>query len=277
MTRTLIRTDKNGTEYYHCVGTCCKCGGAGRIEHFSWYEDGICFDCGGTGMNSWEEKVYTEEYQEKLRQRQIERIKKNRPAHDQKFFKENGISEDGNAWIVLGNTYLIKDKIKEKGGKFNGILGWHFDHEVDEFETVKLTATDMFTDDISGYDWKTECKDGEDIFEMVERIREEYTKQTSTSEYVGTIGEKVAKNLKYVDAHSFDTAFGTTHIYKFIDDENNELIWKTSSIIGYYKNNEWVPVTENEIVFVKGSIKELKEYKGTKQTILTRCKITERE
>lgn len=275
MEKTLIRVDKNGTKYYHCVGACGKCNGKGRIEYYAWYDDGICFDCGGSGLISYEEKEYTQEYLDKLEKRRLEKAKKQRPQRDAKFFSDNGISSDGCAWMVLGNTYEIKEDIKASGGKYSEIIGWHFDHEVSGFDTYKLTKEDMFCEDYLGYNWNV-CGENT-IYDIVNCIRNEYEnshKCESVNSYVANIGDRLDFNLKLISSYCFESSFGISYIYKFNDANNNEIVWKTSTVIGYYNgNNEWQPINDGDMVKVKGTVKEHKEYKGVKQTAITRCKV----
>ena len=102
------------------------------------------------------------------------------------------------------------------------------------------------------------------------RIRE----QKAISQYVGEIGEKVdldgiLEKCAWFEIPSF-RGFGTDtmHIYTFRDSQGNALIWKTSKGLG---------IEDGEAVHIKGTIKEHSEYKDEKQTVLTRCRIEERE
>lgn len=92
--------------------------------------------------------------------------------------------------------------------------------------------------------------------------REEKEKQLS--EYVGNIKDKIEKELTLLKVFTFDSDFGVCHIYKFKDAEDNIYTWKTS---------KYIEEEEGEVVKVKGTIKEHSEYRGEKQTVLTRCKI----
>ena len=60
----------------------------------------------------------------------------------------------------------------------------------------------------------------------------------------------------------------------FRDDNQNKLIWKTSkSLVKWLDNGEWFCPTEGDRITLKGTVKAHEEYKGEKQTVLTRCKI----
>ncbi len=69
--------------------------------------------------------------------------------------------------------------------------------------------------------------------------------------------------LTLVVEHAFDTAFGTKWILRFEDEAGRCVVWKTTSRgLGY---------STGDRVVVTGTVKELGEYQGTKQTELTRC------
>jgi hypothetical protein len=84
------------------------------------------------------------------------------------------------------------------------------------------------------------------------------------SNYVGTIGEKITVNAEMNLVGGYDTEFGYVRIYKFVDESGNIYIWKTSTAISLESGSN---------VTLKGTVKDHKEYKLEKQTILTRCKV----
>jgi hypothetical protein len=81
--------------------------------------------------------------------------------------------------------------------------------------------------------------------------------------YVGTVGQRaVFGPLTCVRCHSYETQFGWQNINVFEDADHNLLVWKTGS----YSANV------GDVVTLKGTVKEHNDYRGTKQTILSRCK-----
>ena len=83
------------------------------------------------------------------------------------------------------------------------------------------------------------------------------------SEYVGTVGEKIEKELIFKKSFSFETQWGIQKIYLFEDAEGNVYKWNSTKYIN--KN-------EGETIKLKGTIKDHEEYREQKQTVLTRCK-----
>lgn len=84
-----------------------------------------------------------------------------------------------------------------------------------------------------------------------------------SSEYVGEVGKRIEVEVKDATlVTSWETDWGMTHLYKFIDTNGNVLVWFASSMID-----------DNDIHKVKGTVKAHNERDGIKQTVLTRCKV----
>lgn len=109
------------------------------------------------------------------------------------------------------------------------------------------------------------------------RIRE----QKAKSQYIGEVGEKIDTEATYIKTAWFDVpsyaGFGTDtmyiHTFKIGD---NTVIWKTSTdnLGEFNEEGEWERYEEGKQIHLKGTIKEHKEYKDEKQTVLTRCRIS---
>lgn len=85
------------------------------------------------------------------------------------------------------------------------------------------------------------------------------------SDYIGKVGDKVELRIESGKCVTgWETEYGYTYIYKFVDNNGNVLVWKTAKSID-----------ADRITVLKGAVKEHKEYKGIRQTVLTRCKIEE--
>ncbi|MDD3020908.1 MAG: hypothetical protein PHX61_08030 [Alphaproteobacteria bacterium] len=99
--------------------------------------------------------------------------------------------------------------------------------------------------------------------EQERKKAEEKAKETN-SDHIGNVGDRIKVNVHSIKClTSFETEWGVTRIYKFIDEAGNVFIWKTGTFI----ENE-------EINILVGTVKEHSEFKGIKQTVLTRCKLT---
>lgn len=88
------------------------------------------------------------------------------------------------------------------------------------------------------------------------------------SEYFGKVGERYKdKAIQFVNLiTAWETQWGVTHIYKVTLEDGTALIWKTSNGL-YLDDNE-------EFDKISFTVKSHNEYKGEKQTEVTRCKVT---
>lgn len=71
---------------------------------------------------------------------------------------------------------------------------------------------------------------------------------------------------------------GIRKIYKFIDDDNNVYIWKTSKSMGINFITEngdegFEFINEGDKILLSGTIKDFNTFRGEDQIIITRCKI----
>lgn len=261
MAVTLIKVDRNGTKYYQS-DDCPKCGGKGYLYCYGHIEGGVCFKCGGTGKGSQTWKEYTPEYAQKLADRRAARAQAKSGENRAKFLEKEGFGADGFTYVIKGNTYSIKDELKAAGAKFNSYLGWHFANKDNGYDCFEINA-----DDVAEFnsDWAFRWKDMEIVEHLLGELKEEENRANSVSQHLFSVGEKVTVSVTLSHIASFGTQFGTTCIFNFTDDDGNILVWKTATYQELEEGNRYV---------VKGTVKSHDEYKGIKQTTLTRCKVS---
>ena len=105
---------------------------------------------------------------------------------------------------------------------------------------------------------------------------EERAKANAEVEYYGAVGDKFELTLTFDKSFGFEGAYGFTYIHLFHDDENHVFAWSSSN--GSYKVEYWggIEYVEYEVghkYLIKGSIKDHREYRNVKQTVITRCKV----
>lgn len=100
--------------------------------------------------------------------------------------------------------------------------------------------------------------------------------------YVGEIGKKIEMDVTIAFETSYGTIYGRQYIIGMRDADNNLLVWKTNTgslaIEKMVEKNgrtmvEYDCANKGDKVTIKGTIKAHQEYKGEKQTILTRVKL----
>lgn len=275
-----VREDKNGTRYYTDT-KCPKCNGEGYLSYYAHVDGGICFLCGGTGKSSRQLKVYTPEYFQVLTNRRREKAIKAAKTDNLRWLKKQGFTPEGKTYIVLGNTFAIKDQLKAAGAHFNHMLGWHFDKPVDDYPIREVTAADIIDADEYGdpitlirtlnnghYDFP---ENPGSVQNYIKRIQDEYFRMTMPeTKWYGALKERVTLHDCTVQVLAiWENMYGSTVMYKFASPEGYQFIWKTAS---FAVDPEII--NSNKKITVTGTVKSHAEYKGQKQTELTRCKIS---
>ena len=177
----------------------------------------------------------------------------------------NGFSEYGVTYLVLGNSYPIKEDLKEAGFKFSPLLRWHCsncDFELPEdCEYKELYYEDLFTWDEDSH--TTFMKEG--TREKIDLIFNPIVE--SNSQFVGEIGERIRNiPMRVRNIGGFDSAYGYKWVYTFEDEDENVYSWFTTS-------QQAISVGMNCIV--TGTIKAHVEYKKVFTTQLNRCIVKE--
>ena len=266
--------------------TCDRCGGSGiiasRVENGRIIpipvDGGICYKCLGKGkIHKWV-KAYTEEEMnkylasqkkakerkaEKAEQERQERLNKSKENQEELLAKWGYDVENPLIWLVGGgSTYEIKDQLKEMGCKFSPVFGWYSTHPIDVPANYGMVSINFY--DV--YVWYPLSKrfDLKDNAKEIADTAKAALEPESHSEYMGEVKERL-RDLKVTltAARSFDGYYGTSFISTFIYGEN-VLVWMTSSCKDIEVGDE---------VFLTGTVKEHSEYKGVKQTKLSRCVI----
>ena len=119
---------------------------------------------------------------------------------------------------------------------------------------------------------------------------EERAKANAEVTYFGNVGDKFEKEMTFEKMFGFETQFGYQYIILFRDEENHVYKWSTAN--GMYKIDlkgvKGKEVNEHSVFdgaykdyeighkyLIKGTIKNHEEYRGVKQTVITRCKVVD--
>jgi hypothetical protein len=84
------------------------------------------------------------------------------------------------------------------------------------------------------------------------------------SEYFGSVGDKIEREVTLVNKYETQSYYGYMCYHIFKDDEGHTFVWMTSSRPCLSIGNAYK---------IKATIKEHSEYKGEKQTFVTRVKV----
>ena len=165
--------------------------------------------------------------------------------------------EKGYITLFKGDTYACRSWLVASKMRHTRWWGWFCPSELPmpddvppTLQLIQLPWTAVGNEDGS---LKTET-------EVIHAVAP-YLYETSSSEYVGTVGERLELDLTVDSAIELDSSYGRTTMHVMSDVNGNCFVWTTTS-------KHWSAGTHKRI---RGTVKQHKEYKGTKQTILSRC------
>ena len=265
-----VRTDRNGTRIFE-DRECGKCGGKGRLPEYAHIEGGVCFQCRGTGVSSHvnEIKVYTDEYGAKLQAKRLAKELADEAKRWQSCIEKEGFTPEGKMCIILGDTYAIKEELKAEGCKFSREYGWHCTKT--ERPAFELDVNDISSISEEGFHmWKTSWEIHEFVADKKREAEQKLSKASGhkVSDWIGKEKERREfSNCKLVAQFEFESNYcgwgsiETSYIYKFEDADGNIIVWKTQKSLNELEEYNFV-----------ATIKCHDEYKGEKQTVITRPK-----
>ena len=110
------------------------------------------------------------------------------------------------------------------------------------------------------------------------RIMAEKIANKPVSNFYGNAGDKFSLTLTFTKSISYTSQYGTGYFHFFSDDQGNIFKWSTNSPMEFgvkEPNSDYTSLhslDQGAIVKISGRIKDHDEYRGEKQTIITRCK-----
>ena len=100
--------------------------------------------------------------------------------------------------------------------------------------------------------------------EIAKTLREKEREAEKQSEYLGIVGDKIHFTTAKIECiWSGENQFGISYLYKMVDTEGNIVMWSTDKGLELENNFN-----------ISCSIKKLEDYKGVKQTWVTRCRLS---
>lgn len=213
---------------------CPRCGGAGGSPH--WHPDGgICYQCRGRCKITVTHRVFSAAKLAKL----------NEAADKKAAVKAAEAQRKMDAAIA----YFVE---------------WRKPHEKVLGDIAAATGNSFLSDlaDKVSKSMILTDRQLEAAATAVERIKEREI-EGRASEHVGAVKERIEFEAEVTGVYGTEGFYGHTDIVKFKDADNNQFTWFASD----YTNLE-----RGDRMSIKGTVKKHEDYKGVKQTVLTRCK-----
>jgi len=268
--------EKDGKLYTNVECKCDRCGGTGifatrvenghRVPHPAY--GGVCLKCDGVGTIRKTVRLYTEKQYAAMQKKkevgaarraleaEARRIHRKITAY-QKWLSLNGFNEDGETYLIFGNTYPIKDQLKAAGCKFSQELKWHGPAAVDVPEDCYVERVHYS----HIYEWNPDTCEMTKLEEGAEFLSEIFSKN-SEGKFVGEIGERLRNiTVTFDGVKAFEGQYGASNVYRFTY-EGAQLRWFTSCE---------KDLQEGETYQLTGTVKTHKVFGNEKMTYLSRC------
>lgn len=159
--------------------------------------------------------------------------------------------------IFTGNTYEHKEWFKEIGCTYRKFWGWGLPGDIEVPSILPEGVTPVRLDwDMVGADDEVLKPD-----EQIRKIIDGLIYEPSNSQYQGNIGDRIVVEVTVTKALHLNGYYGPSTMHIMNDADGNEYVWTTAA-------KSWA---EGSVKTIRGTIKDHKEYKNTKQTVLTRC------
>jgi hypothetical protein len=97
---------------------------------------------------------------------------------------------------------------------------------------------------------------------MLKEESEELERRTSTKRHLGAVGQKLEGDFTLVNSRGFDGSYGISFLHIFKDADGNTVKWSTAT-----------ELEPGRTYHLTAKIKDLEEYRGVPQTVITRAKI----
>lgn len=112
------------------------------------------------------------------------------------------------------------------------------------------------------------------VWEDVLEEREAARKAAIVSKHIGTVGEKMERDVEMTAAIPFESDFGGGTVYKFKDTDGNELVWMTSSALKTGKDEDGFDTyaAVGDKLRIKFTVKAHDSYCDVPQTKIFRVK-----
>ena len=266
--------ENEGKMYVKVKGKCPRCGGSG---HYSYNQmDGtVCYGCMGSGIKVMTVRWYTDKEraaQDRAAERRAEKAAEAKEARRVKFAARNafGFGELGFITLYKGDLQVISEYFKsftidEAGHRaawYNTIFHWYTPSKMDVPENLPEGVEAVRLD----WDAVRDESDEENLQmkdnEFVEAYVNSLISEPSKSEYQGNVGEWMIKTVTVTKNVTLNSRYGESHMHILEDEDGNVYVWTTGS-----KNIE-----ADRVITLKMKVKDHKDYKGTKQTIVWYCK-----
>ena len=159
--------------------------------------------------------------------------------------------------IFKGDTYAHIDWFRASIARYARWWGWYIisTEEIPNDLPDGLEPIQLPWDIVGNDDGKLKPES------IIQKAVEAIIYDAGTSEFVGEIGERIELTLTVTRAIEIENNYGHSIMHIMEDDCGNVYMWTTAA-------KSW---SEGAVKKIRGTVKDHRTYKNTKQTVLIRC------
>lgn len=159
--------------------------------------------------------------------------------------------------IFKGDTYAEIDWFRASIARYARWWGWY------------IISTEEIPDDLPAsleairLPWELVGDDSGKLLPEteVQKAVEQLIYDEGTSEFVGSINERLEIQITIIRAIDIENDYGHSTMHIMEDNYGNQYVWTTAA-------KSWA---EGSVKTIRGTVKDHRTYKNVKQTVLTRC------
>ena len=165
--------------------------------------------------------------------------------------------QKGYITIFKGDTYGNLEWFQQSIARYAKFWGWYIVSTEEVPEDLPLGITPV------RLPWETVGNDSGNLLPeaTIQKNIAPLLYEVSTSEYQGTIGQRIERTLTVTKVIDLENAFGSSTMMTMEDEDKNVYLWTTSA-------RRW---SEGTVKTLRGTVKAHNEFRNVKQTVLTRC------
>lgn len=162
-------------------------------------------------------------------------------------------------YIVKGDSFALKNQLKEMGFRFRRDFGWYAGSFCEKPEVMPSTLSliEVKWEEVGNEDGSFKNED------VIKKVIESKIYDEDPSQWVGAVGDRVEVDVVVESKREFEGQYGSQLCYTFRDESRNCYVWFTS--VGTKTSFE-----QDETYTIRGTLKKLDEYRNCKQNVLSR-------
>lgn len=179
----------------------------------------------------------------------------------QKWLEKENFNKENKTYIIIGETYSIKEKLKKEGFTYNKILRWHRNNNVGyENKTIEIDCREILEFDYFGKGiYKPEAQ---------KYVDDKILQASPASTSVWIPAEEIkGLEVTLISKHSFEGQYGLTYSLTFVDEKDRKLVWFTSTI----QNID----VGSRLRITSAKFKKHDVYKNEQLTVISKVKFVE--